>query len=115
MNERRNRPLVTDEEVEEALHFLIERADEFGAAEADAELAEHMVKATRAEIIAQSRGTSADRREAEALTHPRYHEALEARRAAFMKVRTMLARRRGYEVRIEVWRTLSANNRGARP
>ena len=111
----RNRPLVTDEDVEASLDFLLRLAEEFGTAEAEAELAHELLKVTRAEVISMSTKSSQDRREAEALTHPTYRAALERRRDAYRKVRVMLALRRGHEVRIEVWRTLSANNRGPRP
>lgn len=111
----RNQPLVTDEDIEASLHFLLDGAETLGAAEAEAEFAYEMAKVTKAEIISLSTKSSQDRREAEALTHPKFIAALERRREAHRTVRVLLAQRRGHEMRIEVWRTLSANNRGARP
>lgn len=114
MPEGRNRPLVTEEEVEDALDFLHGSAEDIGRARARASKAEHMLKVTRSQALLLSDERSHDRREAEALTSDRYIAAIDELHDAVLQAETLFARRRANEFTIEAWRTMNANQRNAR-
>ncbi len=103
--------LVTDEQVDEALHNLNDGVAAIAAARARAVKAEHMLKHVKSYLIAQSHAKSLQNRENEAMADPRFIEAVEELSQATHDYELERARRGVWELIIEVWRTASANQR----
>ena len=103
--------LVTEADVSESLDYLRDTASEFGALKASKLKLELRLKQVRAAGVASSGAGSADRREAEGWSSAKVDEIIQAAandEARFVEIGAM---RQFHELRIEVWRSLNANNR----
>lgn len=115
MSERRNSDalrLVTDDQVEEAIHFLRESAPRVGRARGAVVRTESMVKAVKALIIVHETEGSYTIREQKAMATERYRNAIDAHAEAVTAFETLRAERDNAFAIIETWRSEGANLRG---
>jgi hypothetical protein len=103
--------IVTDAEVERALDWLRDNADEIGESKRKAVKADHMLKHVRALAMKHSGETSAAAQEREALAGPDYLQAIDDTANAAGAYERMKALREAAALKIEVWRSASANYR----
>lgn len=104
--------MLTDRDAEDAADWLLKNAEEFGRVRAERIYAEEYLRSLRALIASESNATSEAARDREALASPRYTAQLVLVRDAVREDEIARARRVAAEMRIEVWRTQAANQRG---
>lgn len=107
------RQIVKEEDVHEAVEFLVRSAEDIGAATAAARLNEALVKVVLSEEMKKLDGSIAAR-EMEARTSKAYREALEDDAKAARALATAKALREAASARIEVWRSQNANFRATK-
>lgn len=103
--------LVADSDVEKALDWLRDNADDIGSAKEEAVKADHMLKHTKA-LAMKLHGdlaVSAQVREAEA--SDQFLKAIERSAKAAGELAKLQALREAAALKIEVWRSSSANYR----
>ncbi len=103
--------LVTDAEVEKALDWLRDNANEMGEAKAMAIKSERMTKHVRALLMKEHAALPVSAQEREALADGRYVAALDAEAAAAGEYEKMRSLREAAALKIEVWRSAGANYR----
>lgn len=106
-----NRKFITDEEIDRALDYLRDNADEAAKARAERVYVEEYRKTVKAQIMKEHGTMSGVLQEREAYADPRYVAHLDAIKAAVERderCRFMLA---AAEAKIEAWRTQSSNER----
>lgn len=103
--------LVTDADVEKALDWLRDNAAEVGEAKREAVKWEHMLKHTKALAMKVSGEAAVSAQEREAYASDAYLKALEASAAAAGAFEHMKSLREAAALKIEVWRSASANYR----
>jgi hypothetical protein len=105
-----NQEIVTEESVQKALDYLRDSAAEIGDLTRSARFEEHMVKYTLAMEMKKHDGpVSAQEREAR--SSEAYHLAIMRDAKAAGAIATAKAMREAAAMRIEVWRSQSANYR----
>lgn len=106
-----NHQLVTDAAVELALDWLRDNADEIGRAKEEAVKADHMLKHVKALAMKQyaELPVSAQTREAEASIQ--YLQAIERTAKAAGEFERLRGLREAAALKIETWRSASANYR----
>ncbi len=104
--------MITDESAELACDWLRDNARRAGELRGARIKAEEMRKHIKAVLMAQSKAKSAVDREAEAYGHERYVKHLDAIEQAVVADEENKAMREAASIRIEVWRSMSANQRG---
>lgn len=113
MSDRR-RMIVTDEDVERALDWLRDSAQELGNAKANAVRAGHMIKHVKALAMKMHNDKPASHQEREALASPEYLQAIEEDALAAGEFEKLRALREAAALKIEAWRSESANFRAMR-
>lgn len=108
------RPVVTDEEAEEALHALIQSTDRIAQARARVVKADAMLKHVKAVAASLSAASSVQARENEALASKQYKTAIEELAEATFEFERAKSQRENNLAIIEAWRTASSNARAAR-
>ena len=103
--------LVSDADVEKALDFLRDNAGAIGEAKREAVKAEHMLKHHRAVAMKYSGETAVSAQEREALASKEYLAAIDVTASAAGKYEEMKALREAAALKIETWRSASANYR----
>ena len=103
--------IVDDAEVERALDWLRDSADDIGKAKARLVSAGHMIKHIEALETKMSNEASVAARKVEALCSPRYLAALNEDAEAAGEFEKMKALREAAALKIETWRTEQANYR----
>ncbi|RVT96303.1 hypothetical protein EOD42_14425 [Rhodovarius crocodyli] len=103
--------LVDEADIEESLAYLRDTAVEFGALKSRKLVLELKLKRARAARVAASQASSTDRREAEGWSSSKVDEIIEESAQAEARFTEIGAMRQYHELRIEVWRSLNANNR----
>lgn len=106
-----NHQLVSDEDVEKALDWLRDNAAAIGEAKREAVKAEHMLKHHRAVAMKVSGENAVSAQEREAFASTAYAAAIEATANAAGKYEEMRALREAAALKIETWRSASANYR----
>jgi hypothetical protein len=109
--EKMSNALVSDSDVEKALDWLRDQAEEVGNAKEEAVRADHMLKHVKA-LAMKIHGelpVSAQQREAEASTQ--YLEAIDRSAKAAGQLLKLQALREAAALKIEVWRSAGANYR----
>ena len=101
--------LPTENDVDKALNALAQSDQEYAQRTAELTAAKEGLKVAKAQAMPR-KGTSQER-ENEALTSPQYAEALTKLRDAEYRKVLLGLRREGWALQIEVFRTLSANQR----
>lgn len=103
--------LVSDADVEKALDWLRDNADDIGEAKRLAVLSTGMVKHTRALEMKRHNELPVSAQDREALASSGYVEALRAEAEAAGLYEKMRSLREAAAAKIEVWRSASANYR----
>lgn len=105
------RTFISDAEIDKALDYLRDNADEAAKARAERVYVEEFRKTVKAQLMKEHDGKSAVIQEREAYADPRYISHLDAIKEAVFrdeKCRFMLS---AAQAKIEAWRTQSSNER----
>ncbi len=103
--------MITDEEIEKAINWLRDKAEEAGQIAAHREYMDEWIKVEKANVAELFVGVSNAEAERQALAHPRYKQALEARKEATAADVQMRWLTTAAEAKIEAWRTQQSNQR----
>ena len=106
-----NNQLVSDAQVEAALDWLRDNADDIGDAKREAVKTDHMLKHVKAIMMKQHNELAVSAQEREALASIEYHEALLDAAKAAGEFERMKSLREAAALKIEVYRSSSANYR----
>ena len=107
-------PIVSNEELQKALDWLRDNADDAGKAKARAVKAGHMMKHVEALEFKMSDASSNDKRQADARTSAAYVDAINEDAAAAGELEKLRALREAAAMKIEAWRSEQANYRAMR-
>lgn len=102
--------MISQDQAEAANDYIRDNAQNYAQAKADRIQLEHFRKSKEAILASQAQGTVLER-QAHAFNHPDYKEVLDALHEAVMKEETFRYRMKAAELKIEIWRTIEANNR----
>lgn len=111
MTAGQNRKFITDEEIDRALDYLRDNADEAAKARAERIYVEEYRKTVKAQIMKEHPTLSAVLQEREAYADPRYAAHLEAIRQAVQRDEHCRFLLTAAGAKIEAWRTQSSNER----
>jgi hypothetical protein len=106
-----NRTFITDEEIDKALDYLRDNADDAAKARAERIYCEEYRKTLKAKLMKEHSTLSAVLQEREAYSDDRYVEHLEAIKEAVFRDEKHRFLRSAAEAKIEAWRTQSSNYR----
>lgn len=106
-----NRKFISDEEIDKALDYLRDNADEAAKARAERIYVEEYRKTVKAQIMKEHDSKSAVIQEREAYADPRYATHLEAIKEAVFRDEKMKFMLAAAEAKIGAWQTQSANER----
>jgi hypothetical protein len=106
--------IVTDEDVEKALDWLRDSAQDMGDAKAELVEASHMLKVVKALRMKFDNDKSVAYQEREALASDEYREALKRDAKAAGEFEKLRALREAASLKIEAWRSEQANYRALR-
>jgi hypothetical protein len=105
--------MIDQDAAEKASQYLVDSAFKYGEARARMFKADKMLNHVRSIAFVHSDATTAAAREAEAYASPEYLAAIEELRAATEEAEKLKAAREAAEIRVDLWRTISARQRGA--
>ena len=103
--------MISDEDVEKAIDYLRDNADNAAKARAERIYMEEFRKSLKALIMKEHIDATVSAQEREAYADPRYQTHLEALRQAVYRDEKARFMRIAAEAKIEAWRSLSANSR----
>lgn len=103
--------MISDEDVEKAIDFLRDNADQAAKARAERIYMDEFRKSLKALIMKEHIDATVSAQEREAYADPRYQTHLEALRQAVYRDEKARFMRVAAEAKIEAWRTSSANQR----
>src|SRR5512139_864738 len=103
--------IVTDESVEKALDWLRDNDDEIAEAKRLAVKWDHMLKHTKAVVMKSHAELPVSAQEREAIASTEFRYAIENTANAAAEYEKLKALREAAALRIEVWRSASANYR----
>lgn len=103
--------VITDDQVDSALDWLIKHADKAAEARAHRVLLEEATKSVKAKLMKDSGQESLGAQEREALASDAYQTHLEGLRAAVYEDERYRLLRAAAEARLEIWRSQQANQR----
>lgn len=106
--------IVSDEDMERALHFLAQNAVEIGEARRRMLETDALMKRTEAMLFLSSTEKNAEARKAAARASDKWIEASTEAAIAAGEFQKNMALREAAAARIEAWRSESANYRGMR-
>lgn len=106
-----NRTFITDEEIDKALDYLRDNADDAAKARAERIYCEEYRKTLKAKLMKEHSTLSAVLQEREAYSDDRYVEHLEVIKEAVFRDEKHRFLRSAAEAKIEAWRTQSSNYR----
>ena len=95
----------------DAIDEIIEHSGKFAAAKADRVFIEEFRKSKKALLMKESKATSSVAQERDAYAHPEYLALLYGLKSAIEQEELLKWKLVASEARIEVWRTIQANNR----
>ena len=101
--------MISDEDVEKAIDYLRDNADNAAKARAERIYMEEFRKSLKALIMKDHIDATVSAQEREAYADPRYQTHLEALRQAVYRDEKARFMRIAAEAKIEAWRTSSAN------
>lgn len=102
---------VNDESIERALNYLRDSSKQYADAKARMKFLEQKRKSLKAAAFLEAQGSNVAERESKAYMDSEYLDCLNDYKQAVYDAELMSAERSAAELRIEVWRSLSANNR----
>ena len=100
-----------EDRVEKAIDYLVETDKEAAKLRAMMVYREDMLKTVRATLMLEFDDKTVADREARALAHPRYKDAIDKKSEAIYEYETIKNHRLSAQLVIEVYRTESANQR----
>jgi hypothetical protein len=104
--------MITEKQVEEALHWMVNNEDEMAKAKADYHDLDRFSKTIKAELMSQvSANMSVSAREIEALAHQKYITHLSALREAEQRFLQYEYKMDHNKMICQLWQTISANKR----
>ena len=103
--------LITDEEIEKAVDWLRDNADDSAKSRAERIYIEEYRKSLKATLMKRFVDLPISAQEREAYAHPEYINHLKALKVAVEKDEKMRFLRVSAEAKIEAWRSMSANIR----
>ena len=103
--------IVSDTELEECLNWLSVHDELMAEAHASVDKYDELRKAIIAELMMLSGKKSAKEKEAEALSSTEYRQFLDEREIATKKDKLLKLRASYMNTKIDVWRTIQANQR----
>ena len=103
--------MITDDEIDTAVHWLASHAEEAARARAERVYCEEYRKSLKAILASQSNEKAEAAKERSAYAHPKYLEHLEALKKAVLEDEKNRALRGAAEMKIEAWRSQEANKR----
>ena len=109
--------MINDEQVEKAMNFLRDKAGEYAKAKAQQSYLSEFRKSKLAILMKQAAvegHSTAAAQEREAYAHEEYQELLEGWRDATEMTELYRYQLKAAEIKVEVWRTTSANKRAER-
>lgn len=98
---------------QKAVQYLIDSAAEYGAARADAQREDDMLRVVKALVMAQSNQKSVTAQEREAYASEKYQAQVDRKFEAVKAAETLRASREAAIQTIETWRSMNANQRAA--
>lgn len=105
---------LSDDDVDKALHYLIENARRAAKARADRIVCEEYLRVVKSRIMKEHPTLPVSGQEREAYADPRYRQHLEAIREAVEKDEYSRFMREAAASKIEAWRTQCSNERAQR-
>ena len=106
--------IVTNADLQKALDWLRDNADDLGRAKTRSVAAGHQIKHVEALMFKASNATSNDKRQADARTSDQYVEAINEDAFAAGELAKLQAHREAAALKIEAWRSEQANFRSMR-
>ena len=106
--------MISDDEVERALSYLVANADKDAQARAEAIYLAEWVRCERSRLTTEQTGISNAAARDVAESHPEYHAALDAYRAAVREDFRRRFLREAADAKLRAWQTQSSNNRAQR-
>jgi hypothetical protein len=103
--------MISDDDVQRALDWMVANTDKAAKARADRLLIEESLKPLKSKLMKESGQDSLGAQEREALASPEYKSLLEGLRAAVYEDERHRLLYKAAESRLEAWRTFSSNNR----
>ena len=103
--------MISEQDIDRALDYLRNSAEEASKAKSDMVLTEQWIKTTKAKLMGENAGSSMAQAEARALADSRYAQAVEAYGAAVQAFSFHQMKRETAVAWIEAWRTQSSNQR----
>ncbi len=103
--------MISDDDVQRALDWMVSNTDKAAKARADRLLIEESLKPTKSRLMKASGQDSLGAQERDALASPEYQTLLDGLRAAVYEDERYRLLYKAAEARIEAWRTLSSNAR----
>lgn len=104
---------LTEADAIKATEYLVDSAYPYGDARARAAFAEHSLRRVKALAMKASGETAVSAQEREAYASDQYQAALDELFEATRECERMRAARDAAVVRVDVWRSISARQRGA--
>ena len=104
---------MTPERAKAAVQYLIDSAAKYGAARAEAQRADDMLRVIKSLMMAQSNQKSVTAQERDAYASQRYRDAVDTKFEAVKESETLRAARDAAIQTIEAWRSMNANQRSA--
>lgn len=104
----------TEQDAEKAVQWMIENAAAIARARKERWRAEEMLKPTKALLMAQHADKPVNAQEREALSAPRYQEAIDRAAEAVEQDELFRALSKATEMKVDVWRSMQANLRATR-
>lgn len=106
--------LITEEEANKAMEWLVSNAEEAAQANADRQYLDAFSKTIKAEIMGEHIDEPVNAQERHAYADPRYRTHLEGLREAIKKDEKFRWLAKAAHAKIEMWRTTQANLRNVR-
>lgn len=103
--------MISDDDVDRALDWLVKNADKAAEARANRVLLEESCRSLKAKLMKDSGAEAIGAQERDALASNEYQTHLEGLKAAVYEDERYRLLRGAAEARIEVWRTMSSNAR----
>lgn len=101
---------ITEEDVEESLHYLIENAQEYSRARAEAKSMETLLKAREAEAFIEAEGRSAEERKMRARASEKYRSLVDKYKEVLYNAELCETLMNAHKTRISVWQSSSKAN-----
>lgn len=104
--------MISETDIEKAVDWLRDSAPKIGKARAEMLYNDEFRKSLKAVLMREHVDESLGAQEREAYSDERYKKHLETYRESILAYETLRAQREAAHIKIEAWRSMSANTRG---